>query len=259
VLRGRAGASDPRAGFTLNPTSCRAKRIRTTLGAATGQSAVVSSPFQVGGCAAMPMSPVIGVQGGGKGNTRRYRHPALRVRVRQGPGQAHLSKANVVLPRAFNVDLKAPALRAACPREVYAQDRCSKVARVGTVRAVTPVFAEPLAGPVFLLQKKGQLPDIVMRLENVHYRIDLIGVLDFLKDGRVITRVSNIPDAPITSFDLQIKGGAGGSLLTRSDLCARRALTQATFAGQNRKVSVKTPLTRISGCATAKRAKRSRS
>jgi hypothetical protein len=244
----------------FNPTSCASKWLGATLTGSGAAQHRTGSRFQAGGCEHLPLSPVIGVAGGGKGNTKRYQHPALKVTVRQSPAQAHLDKTNVVLPRPFNVDLKAPSLRGSCTREAYARDACPKVATVGTVKAVTPVFAEPLTGPAFLLRKKGQLPDIVMRLRNVHYAIDLIGVLDFLKDGRVITRVSNIPDAPITSFELQIKGGKGGSLLNRSDLCTMKAATQATFKGQNGKLSVKRPTTRISGCtASASRASRAAS
>jgi hypothetical protein len=241
-----------RRDFMFNPSSCRAMAIGGNVFSQQWAKVPVLQRFQVAGCTALPLAPVVAVRGGGARETARFRHPALQVTLRQRTGEARLAKANVVLPRAFNVDLKSPPLKAACARDVYARDRCPAAATVGTVKAVTPVFAEPLTGPVFLLRKKGQLPDLVMRLRNSQHALDLIGVLDFLRDGRIITRVGFVPDIPIRSFELRIAGGSKGSLLNRSDLCALRAATQATFKGQNGKVVRRAPATRIDGCRPAK-------
>src|SRR5262249_61449610 len=61
--------------FTLNPTSCDPSAFGGTVVSGLGQSSPLSSPFQVGGCSALPLQPQISLRL--KGATKRTGHPAL--------------------------------------------------------------------------------------------------------------------------------------------------------------------------------------
>src|SRR5207344_784673 len=65
--------------FTLNPTSCDPAQITGNALMATGQSAALTSPFQVGGCSALKFKPKLAISL--KGGTKRNKYPALKAVV----------------------------------------------------------------------------------------------------------------------------------------------------------------------------------
>ena len=84
--------------------------------------------------------------------------------------------------------------------------------------------------------------------------INLVGESSTARDGRLVNTFAAVPDAPVSRFNLNIKGGRNGILaVTRNrrgetNLCARprRHIAEADFDGHNgrrfdRNVRVKTP------------------
>ena len=79
-----------------------------------------------------------------------------------------------------------------------------------------------------------KLPDLVAALSG-QFQIDLVGYIDS-HGGGIRTRFLGVPDAPITSFTLRLKGGKKGLLQNSTALCSGSpAKASVTLLGQNNK------------------------
>jgi hypothetical protein len=159
-----------RPDFTLNPTSCEPMSLTGAATALTGQSALLSSPFQVGGCDALKFKPKLAIRL--KGGTKRSRYPALRAELTfpKGAG-ANIDRAQVTLPHsAF---LEQAHIGTVCTRVQFAADQCPKASIYGRARAITPLLDQPVEGPVYLRSSNHKLPDLVAALEG-QIDVDLV-------------------------------------------------------------------------------------
>jgi hypothetical protein len=97
------------------------------------------------------------------------------------------------------------------------------------------------------------LPMIIVALRG-EVAINLRGVSDTTKNGRLVNTFDNVPDAPIDRFNLNIAGGKNGILAVtrtrraRINLCAKPKshVAEADFDAQNgktfdRDITMKTP------------------
>jgi hypothetical protein len=239
-----------RSGFTLNPTDCtRTSTASTLLGSgldfsseADDRPVTVSTPYQAADCAALPFKPRLNLKL--RGGTKRGAYPALTATAKMnGIGEAGIARAEVILPKSefianahfqticTKVQFKAGAGNGAqCPaKSVY-----------GKARAVTPLLSEPLTGPVFLRSSEHQLPDLVVALHNSQVDFDLVGHVDSVK-GRLRNTFEAAPDAPVSSFVLEMQGGKKGLFENSTNLCKGTHKAEANFTGQNGKVWDKTP------------------
>lgn len=239
-----------RPDFTLNPTSCAEKRI---VGHVAGVGAVVGSPaddtaaepvnrFQVGDCASLGFRPKLGFRL--VGGTHRGGHPRLRAAVTYPKGAyANIAGASVALPHSEFLD--QGHIRTVCTRVQFAADRCPAGAVYGHAVASTPLFDEPLRGPVYLRSSSHRLPDLVAALRGPQrqpVKIELAGRIDSVKGG-IRTTFSTVPDAPVSRFTLSMRGGAKGLLENSTDLCAHPHRALARLVGQNgRTVSLRPAL-----------------
>jgi hypothetical protein len=233
-----------RPNFVLNPTDCtRTSTASTVLGSgldfgseADDRPVTVSTPYQAADCAALPFKPRLGLKL--IGGTKRGSHPAFKATLKMnGIGEAGIARAEVTLPKSefienahFNtictrVQFKAGAGNGAnCPAgSIY-----------GKARAVTPILGEPLTGPVFLRSSEHQLPDLVVALHNSQVDFDLVGHVDSVK-GRLRNTFEAAPDAPVSSFVLEMKGGKKGLFVNSTNLCKGTHRAEANFDGQNGK------------------------
>jgi hypothetical protein len=239
-----------RPGFAYNPTSCGAKQARGTLIPTQGTAVERTASFDVTGCATLPFTPKLSMRLTGPRQTRFGKHPGLRAVVSQ-PGrkgssvQANIGKAVVKLPRSLALDPENA--RAICSHENGLAAKCQRAARIGTVRAVSPALNEPLRGPVYLVQgiridpETGNqirtLPSLLATLRG-EVAINLRGTTAVV--GRnLVSTFEAIPDAPVSRFEITLKGGKGGILTVSAQrgICKRRQLSRATFTGQNGKAA----------------------
>jgi hypothetical protein len=250
--------------FTLNPTDCsRTSTASTVLGSgldfgseADDRPITVSTPYQAADCAALPFAPKLGLRL--KGGTRRGAHPAFSARLAMnGIGEAGIARAEVTLPKSefienahFNtictkVQFKAGAGNGtSCPAgSVY-----------GKARAVTPILGEALTGPVFLRSSEHQLPDLVVALHNSQVDFDLVGHVDSVK-GRLRNTFEAAPDAPVSSFVLEMKGGSKGLFVNSTNLCRGTHKAEANFTGQNGKSYDTKPALKVNCAGKAKKGK----
>jgi len=225
-------------GFMRNPSSCSAKTVSGVLGASTGQTAPVSARFQAADCAALPFKPRLALALTGKKQTRTGQHPGVNAVVRQkGTGEAGIEQAKVTLPKSLALDPdNAQALcEFADGTKPDLENHCPKGSIVGRAKAVTPLLERPLTGNVYFVKNVRRsasgnlirtLPMLVVALRG-EIAINLKGASSTAKDGRLVNTFASVPDAPISQFNLNVKGGSSGILaVTRTrkakiNLCAK--------------------------------------
>ena len=239
--------------FILNPTRCDPFEVRASLfgglletPGATEVSAARSARFQAAGCARLKFKPKLSLRL--KGGTRRGTHPALRAVVRARPGDANFGRAVVTLPHsAF---LEQSHIRTICTRVQFAANTCPEGSVYGRARATTPLLDEPLEGPVYLRSSSNPLPDLVVALRGV-VDVNLVGRIDSV-DAQIRTTFASIPDAPVTKFVLDMRGGKKGLIVNSRNLCARPSRAVAKLRGQNGRALDLRPVVRSSSCKIKK-------
>ena len=230
--------------FTLNPTDCsRTSTASTVLGSgldfgseADDRPVTVSTPYQAADCAALPFKPKLGLKL--IGGTRRGAYPALKATLAMnGIGEAGIARAEVTLPKSefiANAHFNTICTRVQFKAGAGNGSACPAGSIYGKARAVTPILGEPLTGPVFLRSSEHQLPDLVVALHNNQVDFDLIGHVDSVK-GRLRNTFEAAPDAPVSSFVLEMQGGKKGLFENSTNLCASTHRAEANFDGQNGK------------------------
>jgi hypothetical protein len=234
-----------RADFTLNPTSCDPMQITGAAASFSGGPASLSNPFQVGGCPQLPFKPKLSLKL--KGGTKRASNPKLIATLKAKPGEANIASAQVKLPRSAFLD--QAHIRTICTRVQFAADACPKGSIYGKASAITPLLDYPLSGNVYLRSSNHKLPDLVVSLRGPDYQpihIDLVGRTDSVK-GALRNSFEAVPDAPVSSFRLELFGGKRGLVVNSRDLCARTYRAAVHMEGQNGKVFDSTPVVG-SGC-----------
>jgi hypothetical protein len=229
-----------RPSFTINPTSCDPMSILGSVTSTTGQVATVSSPFQVGGCSALAFKPRLSLRL--KGGTKRSANPALSATVTMPAGQTNFKGASVALPHSEF--LEQAHIRTICTRVQFAEgsvpgEKCPAGSIYGRATAKTPLLADPLSGSVYLRSSAHPLPDLVVAL---HGQVDvvLVGRIDSVRGG-IRTTFENVPDAPVSSFTLNMAGGRKSLIVNSTDICRRTYRATAVFDGQNGKRSEQRP------------------
>lgn len=230
-----------RRGFTLNPTSCAEKRIAAHVAGAGGDTASLADDttvdlferFQAADCAHLGFRPRLSFSL--SGGLARGTHPKLRAVVtypRRG-AYANVARASVVLPDSEF--LAQDHIRTICTRVQFAAERCPARSIYGHAVAKTPLFDEPLKGPVYLRSSSHQLPDLVAVLRGPAaepVEIDLEGRIDSI-DGGIRNTFEVVPDAPVSRFVLTMQGGKKSLLENSKNLCRSTARATAHFLAHN--------------------------
>jgi uncharacterized repeat protein (TIGR01451 family) len=245
-----------RTGFTFNPTSCAPLTVSGTIASAEGAGAAVSSPFQAADCASLPFNP--GFAASTQGATSKAKGASLHVHVTSGAGQANIAKVFVSLPK--QLPSRLTTLQQACPGAVFAANpaACPAASLVGTAKAVTPILNEALSGPAYLVSHGGAaFPDLVVILQGQGVVLDLVGNTNVAK-GITTSTFASVPDAPVSSFELNLPEGPHSALSSNlpakahRDLCGTKLVMPTTITGQNGAQMTQSTKIAISGCPKAK-------
>ena len=239
-----------RPDFTRNPTNCRPKQILTTFTSTEGARSTVGERFQATRCSALRFRPRIALRLTGRRQTRTGGHPGVRALVRQpATGQAGIRRAQVRLPLTLALD--PDNARGLCEfvdgTKPDLESHCPRASIVGRARAVTPLLDDPLRGNVYFVKnvrvdpRTGNeirtLPMIVVALRG-EIAVNLYG-RSSVKGRRLVNTFANVPDAPVSRFNLNIRGGGNGILVvTRSarrlfDLCKAPNVATVAFKAHN--------------------------
>ncbi len=267
-----------RPDFIVNPTSCAQKQITSTISSTQGAASDLTEAFRASNCARLSFKPKLKLALTGKRQRTTGRHPGVKAQVTQRPGEAATKQAVVKLPKSLALD--PDNAQALCEfsdgTKPDLENHCPKGSIVGRAKAVTPLLDEPLAGNVYFVKnvrtdpKTGNqirtLPMIVVALRG-KIAINLRGESSVSK-SRLVNTFASVPDAPITRFNLNIKGGANGILAVtrtrrgRINICNSRQSAETDFDAQNgrahdRNIRITTPCkNKKAKQGKAKRAKR---
>jgi hypothetical protein len=222
-----------RPGFIRNPTNCEPMKVTGTIAGSEGASAKVSNRYQIGDCASLGFKPKLTLAF--KGGTKRSQHPALKSVLTYPKGNyANVKRAAVTLPASEFID--QDHIGNPCTRPQFAAGSCPKISVLGRAKAWSPLLDEPLEGKVYFRSNGGErdLPDVVADL-NGQIHVVLVGFVDSKhKQGsetsQIRTTFAQAPDAPVSRFVLELKGGKEGLLVNSGNLCKvpNRAIVKFT-------------------------------
>ncbi len=241
-----------RPDFILNPTNCTPTSTASTVlgsgldfgSSADDQPVTVTTPFQAADCASLGFKPKLALKL--KGGTGRGQNPAFRALLTFPKTKgANIARAQVTLPHSAFLDQSH--IKTICTRVQFAQgahpgEKCPQGSIYGYAKAITPLLDDPVAGPVFLRSSSHPLPDLVAALHSGQIDFNLVGRIDSVKNGRIRNTFESAPDAPVTSFLLQMQGGKKGLLVNSIDLCRSTNRAIADFTGQNGRKHVFEPV-----------------
>jgi hypothetical protein len=221
-----------RAEFTRNPTSCDPTEVLASATSLLGQIAPLSSRFQVGGCRGLEFKPTLKLSL--KGSTKHTGHPGLKAVLTypKSGSYANIARAQVNLPHS--VFLEQNNLNKTCTRPILLEGKCPKTTIYGKAKAWSPLLDKPLQGNVYLVGGFGyKLPALVAELDG-QIRVLLKGKVDSGPNKGIRNTFEAVPDAPVSRFVLELKGGPKYSLLVNSEnLCAKPQKAIARFTAQN--------------------------
>jgi hypothetical protein len=176
-----------------------------------------------------------------------------------------MRKVEITLPLSLALDPKNAASDTLCEftEGQKVNPQCPKSSIVGTAVARTPVLNRPLKGPVYFVKNvrissSGRpirtLPTLLIALRG---EVSLnLRAKTSVSHGRLVTTFPVVPDAPVSRFDLSLKGGSKGILtVSRGNLCRGKQVSSKLLLAHNGKrvdggVTMKTP------CGGSKKSKR---
>ncbi|HTR75285.1 MAG TPA: hypothetical protein VMH33_08510 [Solirubrobacterales bacterium] len=217
-----------RPGFIRNPTSCEPMAITGTATTSLGQTAPISSSFQVGECAKLAFGPKLSLKFSGALGANG--HPAVRATLRTNPEGAALKSASFTLPAGELLDLHH--VRELCPRDAPV-GQCPGSSRLGSLRLQSPFLDAPLEGPVYLrVPARRGLPDLSAELHSGGLSF-VLGGRTTGSGGRLGVSLESLPDIPLSSAVLNLAGGRRGIVVNSSSLCGKRGSATASFSAHN--------------------------
>ena len=228
--------------FSLNPTSCDPS---ATTGSATsifGQLAALKSPFQVGGCKALPYKPKLHTRLFGP--IHRGGHPRFRAVFTARPGEANTARIVLALPSSEFID--QAHFRTICTRVQFAAKQCPPGSIYGHVKAITPLLDYPLEGPIYLRSSDQELPDAVAALRgppSQPLEFDAVTHVDSVNGGLRFT-IPTVPDAPLTKVIVTAQGAKKGLFQNSTNICKGTHRASLKLDGQNGKAHDTRPLMR---------------
>src|SRR3954451_7564721 len=232
----RGGPSTaPRTPFLTLPTACagvQTTRLSADSHEAPGQFVTKDAVTPTGatGCDALAFSPALSAVADGR--TSAAGGAGLRVTITQPLEQSNVRSVSVQLPKELTA--RGTTVAGACPEATFAADPSScAAAQVGTVTASTPVLPDALTGPVYLVAHATGLPTIEALLQGHKLSIDLSGSITFTPTGQVNSTFASVPDAPITSFVLDLPPGPHSALSSTSGVCGGPLTMATTIVGQS--------------------------
>lgn len=241
-----------RGGFTLNPTDCEELAVTGQEISTVGQTASLSDGFHASGCQQLAFKPSFTAHTSAR--TSRKDGAGLTVNLAfPRSGGANTARVKVRLPKRLAT--RESTLKLACTETQFAANPagCPEGSRVGVATAVTPILAVPLHGPVYFVSRGGAaFPELVAVLQGEGVTIELAGETFIGKTGVTTSTFKAVPDAPVTSFQMELPEGKFSVLAApEGKLCAHRLVIPTVLTGQNGKVVEQSTRIAVDGCAYA--------
>lgn len=206
-----------RPGLVHNPTSCRPASADATIEASNGTQAAATAPLALSGCHRLRFRPRLRVAFTDRAELHRHGHPGLRIATRMHTGDTALRAMKISLPRGLGFGIAG--LGQICSRPDAAAGACPAGAQVGTATARTSLLSKPLKGAIYVVQPSDNgLPDLGISLAALGTRLNFSGRTGN-EDGRLVTKLVDLPDMPLSSFTMRLRGGSDGAFSLETGLC----------------------------------------
>jgi hypothetical protein len=258
-----------RPGFMFNPTNCDPQSFSGVATSTVGTAAAISSPFQVGSCRSLTFKPDFRVSTQGRTSRKngasldaKILYPTGPLGANQASQQSNIASVKVDLPK--QLPSRLTTLQKACTAAQFDANPagCPKASLVGHATAVTPVLPVALSGPAYFVSRGGEaFPQLIVVLQGYGVTVDLVGDTFISKAGITSSTFKQVPDVPITSFDLSLPEGPYSALAAnlpasaKGSFCGRALKLPTAFTGQDGAVIHQSTKITVSGCARHKSAK----
>jgi hypothetical protein len=249
-----------RPGFMFNPTNCESQSFSGTATSLEGATAPISSHFQMGSCQSLKFAPNFKVSTAGKASKAggasldaKILYPTGVLGANQASSQANIASVKVDLPK--QLPSRLTTLQKACLAATFEANpaNCPAASVVGQATATTPVLPVPVTGPAYFVSHGGEaFPSLIVVLQGYGITVDLVGTTFISKAGITSSTFKQVPDVPITSFDLSLPEGKYSALAANGNLCASKLAMPTAFTGQNGAVIHQSTPIGVTGCPKAK-------
>ncbi len=249
-----------RPAFILNPTNCNPLTVTGEEVSTQGQTAPLSSHFQVGACQNLKFTPKFTISTTGK--TSKANGASLSVKVAYPAGsigsQTNLGRVDLQLPKQLPARLST--LQKACTEAQFNANPagCPVASMIGTAKAITPLLSSPLTGPAILVSHGGAaFPDVEFLLQGEGVLVVLDGKTQ-IKRGITYSHFETLPDQPISQFETTLPQGPYSVLATnlpasaKNSLCGQSLTLPTTLTAQDGAVINQTTKATVTGCAKTK-------
>jgi hypothetical protein len=245
--------------FMFNPTGCEPREFAGTAYGEEGAAAPISSHFQMGSCQSLKFAPNFKVSTSGKTSKTdgaslsvKVLYPTGNLGANQASSQSNLQTVKVELPE--RLPSRLTTLQKACTAAQFNSNPagCPAASVVGHATAVTPVLPVPLTGPAYFVSNGGEaFPNLIVVLQGYGVTVHLVGDTFITKAGVTSSTFKEIPDVPISSFELTLPEGPFSALAANGNLCISKLVMPTEFIGQNgAEIKQNTPIS-VTGCSTA--------
>jgi hypothetical protein len=216
-----------RSSFILNATNCTPSAVTGSLSGdlpngVPGSTAPVSAPYQATGCQNLKFHPEFSVSTQGNGTTK-GNGASLDVKINYPePYNAYANVAKVDTSLPYALSSRLTTLNKACTEQQFALNpaNCPPASAVGLATAHSPLLNATLTGPAYLVSHGGRaFPDLDIILQGEGVVIDLKGNTD-IKNGITYSKFETVPDAPVSSFELNLPEKENSLLGAIENLCA---------------------------------------
>jgi hypothetical protein len=246
-----------RPGFMFNPTSCAPMAFGGTATSTEGVTAAIASHFQVGSCQALKFKPNFKVSTQGKTSRAdgasldaKIVYPTGPLGANQASSQSNIAKVKVELPK--QLPSRLTTLQKACTASQFEANPagCPAASVVGHATALTPVLPVPLTGAAYFVSHGNEsFPSLVVVLQGYGTTVELVGTTFISKAGITSSTFKQVPDVPISLFELVLPEGPYSALAANGNLCnAKNLLMPTEFVGQNNALIQQRTKIAVSGC-----------
>jgi hypothetical protein len=253
-------------GFMFNPTGCEPSSFSGIATSAEGASVPIGSHFQMGSCRALTFKPNFKVSTSGKTSRKdgasldaKILYPTGELGDNQASSQSNVKMVKVDLPK--QLPSRLTTLQKACPSATFESNpaACPEDSKVGTATAITPVLPVQLTGPAYFVSYGGaKFPELVIVLQGYGVTVFLHGETFISKAGITSSTFRQVPDVPITSFELKLPEGPYSALAANGNLCTTKLNMPTAFTGQNGATIKQTTPISVTGCAAKHKTKKTK-
>jgi hypothetical protein len=214
----------------------------------------------VGSCRALTFKPNFQVSSPAK--TSRANGAAIDAKIlyptgvlghNQASSQTNIEAVKVELPKRLPARLST--LREACPSKVFEANpaNCPPASAVGHVMAITPVLPVPLTGPAYFVSHGGEaFPSLILVLQGYGVTVEVVGSTYISPAGIISSTFKQIPDVPITLFELVLPEGPFSALAANGNLCRGTMRMPTDFTGQDGAERDQFTKVTVTGCPKTK-------